>query len=242
MKALIKIAVLGSLVLVAGIAQADTFATDYSDTNGRIESIDSNLAGLNAAVGAGFDTINEGLSNLNTELQNTNNHFNTELGNTNAEVNQLNETVWGVGGDPATGTLGTGGLLGQGGTIYEMQDDIDANAADIAAVDSAQQANHDAQQATIDPHSTAINALSAAATSATSDFARLDDRVDSLTTETRSAIAGVAAMSALVPNSRAAGNTQIAVGTGTYKGEVGLAAGAFHYLSDNVRIFMMYIQ
>ncbi|MDR1026339.1 MAG: hypothetical protein LBL47_02965 [Lactobacillus sp.] len=103
-----------------------------------------------------------------------------------------------------------------------QQSNHDAQAADIAAVDSTHQANHDAQQATIETHATAINALSAAATGETSDFARLDDRVDSLTTETRSAIAGVAVMSAIVPNSRAAGNTQIVVGTGTYKGEVGV--------------------
>lgn len=80
----------------------------------------------------------------------------------------------------------------------------------------------------------ALAALNAAAESNRADFARLDNRLDTLTSETRSAIAGVAAMSALVPNARAEGNTQIAIGAGTYRDEAGVALGAFHYLNDNV--------
>ena len=43
-----------------------------------------------------------------------------------------------------------------------------------------------------------------------------------------------AAFSALVPNDRVAGNTQISLGYGYYDSESALAAGVFHYVSDNV--------
>ncbi|MBQ3034453.1 MAG: YadA C-terminal domain-containing protein, partial [Alphaproteobacteria bacterium] len=40
--------------------------------------------------------------------------------------------------------------------------------------------------------------------------------------------------SALVPNARANGNTQISIGTGYYRGTTGFAVGGFHYLNDDV--------
>ncbi|MDR1207435.1 MAG: YadA C-terminal domain-containing protein [Rickettsiales bacterium] len=76
---------------------------------------------------------------------------------------------------------------------------------------------------------------------AESNIIRLDGRIDSvearlddMTTEMRSMFAGAAAMSALVPNARAKGNTQISFGAGTYRDQYGIAAGAFHYVNDNI--------
>ncbi len=54
--------------------------------------------------------------------------------------------------------------------------------------------------------------------------------------EMKGGFAAAAAMSALVPNARADGDTQIAIGTGTYQGRGGMAIGGFHYLNDNTLI------
>ncbi len=61
------------------------------------------------------------------------------------------------------------------------------------------------------------------------DLDDLEDRVDAVG-------AFSAAFSALVPNDRAAGNTQVALGLGTYSGETAIAAGVFHYVNDNILI------
>ncbi|WP_457607290.1 YadA family autotransporter adhesin, partial [Nitratifractor sp.] len=52
----------------------------------------------------------------------------------------------------------------------------------------------------------------------------------------RAGIAMTSAMSAIVPNYRAHGDTQISIGMGNYRGETAIAAGAFHYFNDNVLI------
>ena len=70
---------------------------------------------------------------------------------------------------------------------------------------------------------------------------RLDSHVDAVDKsmhkmhhEMKSGFASLAAMSGLVPNARVAGDTQIAVGTGYYRGTTGFAIGAFHHVNDNV--------
>ena len=62
----------------------------------------------------------------------------------------------------------------------------------------------------------------------------LDKRVNKMHHEMKSGFASLAAMSSLVPNARSAGDTQIAVGAGYYRGTTGLAIGAFHHINDNV--------
>ncbi len=60
---------------------------------------------------------------------------------------------------------------------------------------------------------------------------RLEDRLDNVGALT-------SAFSALVPNARAAGNTQLSLGVGNYSGANALAAGVFHHVSDNVLVNM----
>ena len=50
----------------------------------------------------------------------------------------------------------------------------------------------------------------------------------------REGFASMAALSALVPNARSAGDTQVSVGTGYFRGKTGFALGAFHHVNDNV--------
>jgi len=40
-----------------------------------------------------------------------------------------------------------------------------------------------------------------------------------------------AAYSAVIPNARAKGNTQLSFGMGVYRGQAGFAAGLFHYFA-----------
>jgi autotransporter adhesin len=55
----------------------------------------------------------------------------------------------------------------------------------------------------------------------------LDDRVDDVG-------AMGAAFSALVPNSRSKGNTQLSVGVGVYSNSQAIAAGLFRYIDNDV--------
>ncbi|MBR6412180.1 MAG: YadA-like family protein [Alphaproteobacteria bacterium] len=63
---------------------------------------------------------------------------------------------------------------------------------------------------------------------------KLDRRVHQMEKEMKGGFASVAALSALAPNARASGNTQIALGAGLYRDHQGLAIGAYHYFNDNI--------
>ena len=83
--------------------------------------------------------------------------------------------------------------------------------------------------------------LSSAVSTLDSNLSRVEGNLDALTRRTqkmhhemKSGFASLAAMSALVPNARVAGDTQISVGTGHYRGTTGFALGAFHHVNDNV--------
>ena len=74
-----------------------------------------------------------------------------------------------------------------------------------------------------------------------SNMYRLDYQVNNLETkynrlhrEFRIGMASVAAMSAMAPNSRAAGNTQLTIGTGAYDNHSAVAVGAFHWVTNNL--------
>ncbi|MBQ9271163.1 MAG: YadA-like family protein, partial [Alphaproteobacteria bacterium] len=54
--------------------------------------------------------------------------------------------------------------------------------------------------------------------------------------ELRAGMAEMAAMSALVPNPRAHGNTSLSLGTGAYSGHGAVAVGGFHHITDNLML------
>ncbi|MBR6355949.1 MAG: YadA C-terminal domain-containing protein, partial [Alphaproteobacteria bacterium] len=64
----------------------------------------------------------------------------------------------------------------------------------------------------------------------------LADKYKKLQSEFRSGMASMAAMSALVPNPRAQGNTSLSIGTGMYKGNGAVAVGGFHNITDNLML------
>ena len=63
---------------------------------------------------------------------------------------------------------------------------------------------------------------------------RLDNEVKDLRKDMNRGLASMAALTALVPNARATGNTQLSVGTGMYSGHTGFALGGFHWFTDNL--------
>lgn len=72
------------------------------------------------------------------------------------------------------------------------------------------------------------------------DFAAADAALDKKIQANSDRIDQVGAMSAafsaLVPNDRAGGNTQLSLGMGNYEGETAIAAGVFHYFNDKVLV------
>ena len=63
---------------------------------------------------------------------------------------------------------------------------------------------------------------------------QLDYNYRELRHDFEAGMASQAALSALVPNGRAKGDTQLSVGTGMYKGHTAAAVGGFHWFTDNL--------
>ena len=67
-----------------------------------------------------------------------------------------------------------------------------------------------------------------------SNVGRIERKLDTVEHNLKSGLAAMSALSALVPNARDCGNTQISVGTGAYADRFGVAVGGFHYFNDHV--------
>ena len=80
------------------------------------------------------------------------------------------------------------------------------------------------------------NDLSSAVRSLDSNLYRVDQEVHDVRRELNRGMASMAAMSALVPNPKAHGNTQLAIGTGAYSGHTAMAIGGFHNITDNIML------
>ena len=67
-----------------------------------------------------------------------------------------------------------------------------------------------------------------------SRYYQLSGDINDLRDDFNAGMATMSAMTALVPNVRATGNTQLSFGTGMYEGETAMALGGFHWINDNV--------
>ncbi len=81
-----------------------------------------------------------------------------------------------------------------------------------------------------------LRALGANAFSNSSAIAGNTRRIDDLDDRLDDVGSMAAALSALVPNSRAKGDSQFSMGMGQYKSSTSMAAGMFHYVNDNVLV------
>ena len=67
-----------------------------------------------------------------------------------------------------------------------------------------------------------------------SRYYQLSGDINDLRDDFNAGMATMSAMTALVPNARATGNTQLSFGTGMYEGETAMALGGVHWINDNV--------
>ena len=111
--------------------------------------------------------------------------------------------------------------------IVALDDQTYANTQKIAEVENKADKNAD----NIEALNERMNQYSA---SVGGSISALNNKVNKLDKKVKTGFASNAALSALVPNARAIGNTQLSAGTGYYDGEFGGAVGVFHYFNDNV--------
>jgi len=131
--------------------------------------------------------------------------------NNNNVVGAISQVASNVGSTPVTGANGN---VAAGNTVNQNLDALDAAIGDIGQFS---QSEYMSRNATI-----------------ADGMMNLDHNLHRVEKEMRGGFASMAALSALVPNARGAGDTQLSVGTGAYRDHQGIAVGAFHYFNDNV--------
>ena len=218
---------------------AETNAKSYTDTligttdvlveqNGVIKlgTVNENIAALNETIGnvTNLNQYAEGSSIGNALTQGGTQSADTIV----AALNNIDATLGTIHGlRDKLAASGAGTNLASGTTVEQH----------LTALDSA--IGNRAYTST--RYITSGSDLSTAVSSLDSNLSRVEGNLDALTNRTnkmhhemKSGFASLAAMSALVPNARVAGDTQISVGAGHYRGTTGFALGAFHHVNDNV--------
>ena len=241
-----------------------TTRTVAGGTTATSNTINQNLSALDAAIGADVTTIaattvvtgagqDNGVSASNTVNQNISN-LNAAVGD--VATLSFNPSEVGTKGSASTGNAlatrdASGNIAKPATTVVEGLNNIDATLGTIhglkakLAAAGKDQGNL-ADGTTVEDHLTSLDA----AIGDRGQFAHsnymvgdapvadammsLDHNLHRTEKEMRGGFASVAAMSALVPNARAAGDTQISVGVGAYRDHQGMAVGAFHYFNDNI--------
>ena len=218
---------------------AKTYAKSYTDTligttnvldeqNGvmKVNTVNQNIAALNETIGdiTDLNQYAEGTSIGNALTQGGTQSANTVV----AALNNIDATLGTIHGlRDKLATSGAGTNLASGTTVEQH----------LTALDSA--IGNRAYTST--RYVSSGSDLSSAVSALDSNLSRVEGNLDALTNRTnkmhhemKSGFASLAAMSALVPNARVAGDTQISVGAGHYRGTTGFALGAFHHVNDNV--------
>ena len=218
---------------------AETNAKSYTDTligttdvlveqNGVIKlgTVNENIAALNDTIGdiTDLNQYTEGASIGNALTQGGTQSADTVV----AALNNIDATLGTIHGlRDKLAASGAGTNLASGTTVEQH----------LTALDSA--IGNRAYTST--RYISSGSDLSSAVSTLDSNLSRVEGNLDALTRRTqkmhhemKSGFASLAAMSALVPNARVAGDTQISVGTGHYRGTTGFALGAFHHVNDNI--------
>ena len=221
----------------------------------------SGTKAVNYAQGVSYNDIMSAVdqvsSNIGTET--TVAYNNVAAGNTvNANIDALNSKV----GD--MNTIGYGyknlsnGTTTQPGTVVEALQNIDASMGTIHGLAAKLQSEGKyqgnlAEGTTVEQHLTALDSAignrakfdkmhyTQGSKTVVDAIGKLDTKLNSVDHDVRvlrhkfqSGMASAAALSALVPNARAHGNTQLSLGTGMYHGHGAMAVGGFHWFTDNL--------
>ena len=207
---------------------AETNAKSYTDTligttdilveqNGVIKlgTVNENIAALNNAIGdiTDLNQYTEGATIGNALTQGGTQSADTVV----AALNNIDATLGTIHGlRDKLAASGAGTNLASGTTVEQH----------LTALDSA--IGNRAYTST--RYISSGSDLSSAVSTLDSNLSRVEGNLDALTHRTqkmhhemKSGFASLAAMSALVPNARVAGDTQISVGTGHYRGPTGFA-------------------
>lgn len=233
---------------------AETNAKSYADTQDSI-ILDSAKSYTDTLIGT-TDVLVE--QNGVIKLGTVNNNI-AALNNTIGDITDLNQYTEGA----TIGNALTQGGTQSADTVVAALNNIDATLGTIHGLRdklaTSGGGTNLASGTTVEQHLTALDSaignraytstryissgsdLSSAVSTLDSNLSRVEGNLDALTRRTqkmhhemKSGFASLAAMSALVPNARVAGDTQISVGTGHYRGTTGFALGAFHHVNDNV--------
>ncbi|MBQ9738590.1 MAG: YadA-like family protein, partial [Alphaproteobacteria bacterium] len=229
----------GDETVVGSVKNAEANAKSYTDAligttdvlveqNGVIKlgTVNNNIAALNNTIGdiTDLNQYTEGATIGNALTQGGTQSADTVV----AALNNIDATLGTIHGlRDKLATSGGGTNLASGTTVEQH----------LTALDSA--IGNRAYTST--RYISSGSDLSSAVSTLDSNLSRVEGNLDALTHRTqkmhhemKSGFASLAAMSALVPNARVAGDTQISVGTGHYRGTTGFALGAFHHVNDNI--------
>lgn len=237
--------------------------TNASNISANTQSIQTNAQGIATNKTAIADLDSRVVSALGepfkadgswaatVEASASNGYAYTEVSNVMAAVNQV---AGNIGTADHLTTAGTNGVSSSnsvnqnidavnaavGDRTYTAQNNVSSRETVTQSIDKLDRAVGNRQYVSQRYISSGSN-LTTAMGILDSNLGRVENRVDDLEDRTnkmhhemKSGFASLAAMSALVPNARANGNTQISIGTGYYRGTTGFAVGGFHYLNDDV--------
>ena len=216
-------------------------------------TINANIVALNETVGD--------LTGLNTSLGNLTNGGTTNPATVVKALNNIDATLGKIHGlvasaDATTTTTGAAyyGNLAVGTTVEEHIEAVDAAIGDRRNLGSKNEAINAGTKTSVAAGIKAAGDaigdmdfrglsyvsegqdLSGAVKNLDTSLARVEGDLRGLKRDFERGMASMAAMSALVPNPRAYGNTSLSVGTGAYSGHTAMAVGGFHYLTDNIML------
>ena len=216
-----------------------TYATAANDLMEAVDQIATNL-GTAADLSAGTaGAANNGVATTNTVNKNIS-FLNASVGDVSTLANANNNLQ---------DALGT-----KANTVVAALDDLDASIGDRTAIGSLNtNINTETAKSVAKGLKAAgdaigdMNFASAHYVSGTTDLSesvrvldnnlyRVESDLKDLKKEFKNGMASLSAMSALVPNPRATGNTSLSVGTGMYDGHTAVAFGGFHHLTDNIML------
>lgn len=199
---------------------------------GTIHGLADKLGGQHQGNLADGTTVEDHLTSLDSAIGNRDNYTNTNgsnnyLATAGADISTaISEIASNIGTAEDLGTAQNG--VSSGNTVNQ----------NIAAVNTA--IGNTSKLANTHYVSGATNLTDAVAGldnqihNLDSRYYQLSGDINDLRDDFNAGMATMSAMTALVPNARATGNTQLSFGTGMYEGETAMALGGFHWINDNV--------
>lgn len=217
-------------------AATATATAGYHDIMSAVSQVASNVG---AATTVAFNnvtddnTVNANIDALNRKVGNMNNigyGYKNLSNGTTTQPDTVVEALRNI--DASMGTIhGLAAKLEKAGTYQGNLAEGTTVEQHLTALDSAigNRANFNKMHYT-QGSKTVVDAIGKLDTKLNS----VDHDVRTLRHHFQSGMASAAALSALVPNARAHGNTQLSVGTGMYHGHGAMAVGGFHWFTDNI--------